>query len=91
MRMKGSAGWICRRRANGANFCQVDRISPVVRLSPCNTSGSQECMGARPTFSARARMIMVVGKGCVICWISHCPVSQALVVLAKRSMAAAVA
>lgn len=36
-------------------------------------------------------MIMVVGMGCVICSMFHCPVSQALVVLAKSSMAAAVA
>lgn len=48
-------------------------------------------MGARPIFRARAAMTIVMGRGCVICWISHCPVSQALVVLAKRSMAAAVA
>ena len=33
----------------------------------------------------------MVGIGWVICWISHWPVSQALVVLANRSMAAAVA
>lgn len=40
---------------------------------------------------AKARVIIVVGTGWVICWISHWPVSQALVVLANRSMAAAVA
>lgn len=33
----------------------------------------------------------VIGRGCVICWMSHCPVSQAFVVLAKRRTAAAVA
>lgn len=48
-------------------------------------------MGARPTLRARAAVIIAVGKGWVICWISHCPVSQAFVVLANRSMAAAVA
>lgn len=36
-------------------------------------------------------MIMVVGRGWDICWMSHWPESHALVVLAKRSMAAAVA
>lgn len=63
MRMNGSVGWICTRRANGASFCQVDKISPVVRLSPCSTSGSHECIGAKPTFSAKAKIIMVVGNG----------------------------
>lgn len=33
----------------------------------------------------------MMGRGCDICWISHCPVSQALVMLAKSSIAAAVA
>lgn len=33
----------------------------------------------------------MVGSGCDICRMSHWPVSQALVVLAKRSTAAAVA
>ncbi len=36
-------------------------------------------------------MIIVIGRGWDICWMSHCPVSQALVVLAKSNMAAAVA
>ena len=34
---------------------------------------------------------MVVGRGCVICSMLHCPVSHALVVPAKSNMAAAVA
>lgn len=67
MRSVELAGWICRRRAKGASFCQVDRISPVVRSNPCRTSGSQECRGARPTFRARARVISVTGRGCDIC------------------------
>lgn len=36
-------------------------------------------------------MIMVVGRGCVICSMFHWPVSQALVVLANSNIAAAVA
>lgn len=75
----------------GASFCQVDKIRPVVRSRPWSTSGSQEWVGARPIFRARARVIMVVGRGWHICRMSHCPVSQALVVLANSSMAAAVA
>ena len=34
---------------------------------------------------------MARGTGCAICKMSHWPVSQALVVLANRSMAAAAA
>lgn len=48
-------------------------------------------MGASPIFNARAITIIVVGSGWVICWMSHWPVSQALVVLANRRVAAAVA
>lgn len=61
------AGCICRRRANGASFCQVDRMRPVVRFRPCSTSGSQECKGARPSFRARAIVIIVTGRGWDIC------------------------
>lgn len=77
--------------ANGASFCHVERISPVIRSSPCRTSGSQACRGARPIFRARAVMAIEVIMGWAICCSSHCPVSHALVVLANRSMAAAVA
>jgi len=49
------------------------------------------CRGASPIFMARASVIMVVGRGWVISSIPHCPVSQALVEAAKRSIAAAVA
>ena len=50
-----SAGWIWRSKANGASFCHVDRIKPVVKSSPWRTSGSQAWRGASPTFRARAR------------------------------------
>ena len=62
-----------------------------MRSNPWSTSGSQACTGAKPIFSASAMIIIVVGRGCVICSILHCPVNQALVVLANRSIAAAVA
>lgn len=42
-------------------------MRPVVRSSPCRTSGSHECIGARPIFSARASRIIVVGTGWDIC------------------------
>lgn len=80
-----------RSNAKGASFCQVDRMRPVVRSNPCRTSGSQAWRGAKPSLRARARVIRVIGRGWVICWISHWPVNQALVVLANRSIAAAVA
>ena len=54
-------------RAKGASFCQVDRMSPVVRSSPWSTSGSHVCSGARPTFRERARITIVVARGWDIC------------------------
>lgn len=84
-------GWICNRRENGAIFCHVARMRPVVRLRPCITSGSQVWRGARPIFKASAMVIMVVGTGWVTCCSSHWPVIQALVVAARRRVAAAAA
>lgn len=42
-------------------------MSPVVRFRPCNTSGSQRCMGASPILRANARVVMVIGRGWDIC------------------------
>ena len=67
MRRLGLVAWICIRRAKGASFCQVERMTPVVRSNPWRTSGSHEWRGAKPTFSARARVIRVIGKGCDVC------------------------
>lgn len=33
-RIIGLAGWIWRRSENGASFCHVDKMSPVVRFKP---------------------------------------------------------
>lgn len=63
----------------------------MVRSRPWRTSGSHVCRGARPSFRARARVIIVVGRGWVIWSMFHCPVIQALVTLANISVAAAVA
>jgi len=63
----------------------------VVRSRPWRTSGSQAWTGASPILRARAKVIKVVGRGWDICVMSHCPVSQALEVLANSSIAAAVA
>ena len=59
-------GWVCKSRAKGASFCQVDRMRPVVRFNPCRTSGSQVCTGARPIFRARAMVRRASGRG----WVS---------------------
>lgn len=83
--------FICNSRANGASFCQVERIIPVVKSKPCKTSGSHACMGASPIFSARAIVIMVRGRGWDISLMYHWPVIQAFVVLANKIIAAAVA
>jgi len=56
-------GAIWLRRIKGASFCQVDKISPVMRSKPWSTSGSQKCTGARPIFKARARRISVEERG----------------------------
>ena len=58
-------------RANGASFCQVERIRPVVRSSPCSTSGSHEWTGASPIFRARAMVKRVMGTGCAISRMFH--------------------
>lgn len=63
----------------------------MVRSRPCSTSGSQAWAGARPSFNARAVVAIARGRGCDICSISHWPENHAFVVLAKRSVAAAVA
>lgn len=88
----GSTAWaVWIIRANGASFCQVDRISPVRRSSPCRTSGIQKCIGASPILSARAVIIIALAIGFDILFISHSPVIQAFVVLANIIIAAAVA
>ena len=78
-------------KINGASFCQVDRISPVVRSSPWSTSGSQKCTGARPIFRARAMVSIDAGKEWSWKLMSHWPVIQAFVVLANKIRAAAAA
>lgn len=77
--------------AKGASFCQVDIISPVVSVNPWRTSGSQKCIGAKPNLIARAIVIVEAGRGCESSRTFHSPVIQALVVLANRIIAAAVA
>lgn len=88
----GSIAWaVCRKSANGASFCQVDIINPVVRSSPCNTSGIQKCRGARPTFKARASVASVVAAGWERLVMLHSPIIHAFEVLANKIVAAAVA
>lgn len=56
-------GGICNRSVRGAIFCHVDKIRPVVRSRPCSTSGSQKCIGASPSFIARASVASVAEAG----------------------------
>lgn len=77
--------------ANGASFCQVDRIRPVSRSNPCRTSGIQKCTGASPILSAKAATNIVLATGFDRSLMLHSPVAQAFVVLANRIIAAAVA
>lgn len=83
------AVWIIS--ANGASFCHVDKISPVVRSNPCRTSGIQKCIGASPIFSAKAIINIVLAMGFDKSLMFHSPVIQAFVVLANKIIAAAVA
>lgn len=91
IRRVGDVEGSCIIKVRGASFCQVERIRPVVRLRPCRTSGSQKWTGARPSLRAKAIVIIVAGKGWQSCVIFHSPEIQALVVLANRIIAAAVA
>lgn len=55
------------------------------------TSGSQKCMGAKPSFMARA-INSIVGVGCVVSWvISQVPVFHALIILENKMIDEAVA
>lgn len=69
----------------------MDRIRPVSKSNPCRTSGIQKCIGASPILSARAAANIVLAMGLERLLMAHSPVIQALVVLANRIIAAAVA
>lgn len=77
--------------ARGASFCHVVKVSPVSRSSPCSTSGIQKCIGASPILRARAAINIVLAMGFDRSLMLHSPVIQALVVLANKIIAAAVA
>lgn len=89
--MGSSIGEIWANKMKGASFCHVAMISPVVKSKPWRTSGSQKWAGARPSLSARAIVVIVSGRGSLMCVISHCPAGQALRRLANRIIAAAIA
>lgn len=90
MRRFESEGAIWTSKIIGANFCHVETRSPIERSRPWRTSGSQMCIGARPSFRVRAIIAIVLGYTWVVCLISHSPVNQALVQVAKSSRAAPV-
>lgn len=82
---------IMKIRAIGASFCHVTIIKAVLMVEPCRTSGSQKCIGARPSFIARAMVRSVFAVGLVMLVMSQVPVCQAFVVLANRIVAEAAA
>lgn len=67
-------------RAIGANFCQVDKIKHVIKLSPWSTSGIQRWNGAIPSFMASAIVSIIEGRWVCILIIVHSPVNHALIV-----------
>lgn len=66
-------------------------IRAVFNEEPCNTSGSQKWRGARPSFMDRAIVSIMQAGWFVSCVMSQVPVDQALIVLAKSTMAEAAA
>lgn len=87
----GFTGATWQSKMNGASFCHVDKMSPVVKSSPWRMSGSQAWTGARPTFRARAIVRKAAGRGWKSNPICHCVVRQAFNMVAKRIREAAVA
>lgn len=75
----------------GANFCQVAIIMAVFSVEPCNTSGSQKCTGASPSFIAIAMVRRTFAVGFGEFMISQVPISHAFVVLENRIIAEAAA
>lgn len=69
----------------GANFCQVSRIAPEIRLVPWVTSGTQKWNGASPNFiiNAARAMLEVTTLGSLV--IDHCPDSIKLIMIAIMS------
>lgn len=63
--------WI--RRVRGANFCQVEIIKPIWRLTPCKTSGNQKWRGANPSFKSKAKEMRVIEKLSEVWEMIHCP------------------
>lgn len=57
----------------GASFCQVNRIKPDESLMPCVTSGTQKWNGDKPSFIARASVIMVDEVGSSGFVVDHWP------------------
>lgn len=75
----------------GANFCQVSRIIPDFRWTPCVTSGTQKWNGARPSFIRRAIVISSEAGVFETFEIVHCPEYTALMRMASIRIIDAVA
>lgn len=75
----------------GANFCQVSRIMPDCRETPCVTSGTQKWNGARPNFIRRAMVINSEAGEFETFEIVHCPEYRAFIRMASMRIIDAVA
>lgn len=76
---------------SGANFCHVSRISPDDRGMPCATSGTQKWNGARPSFIAMAKVIMIDDNGLCRFMTVHWPECNKLIIMASMRSIDAVA
>lgn len=74
-------GEIWYSTSSGAIFCHVSRIRPEDMWIPCVTSGTQKWNGARPSFMARAMVIMVDAMGHRVFDMVHCPEYRRLMVI----------
>lgn len=80
-------GEIMYRTDRGASFCQVSRIKPDDRGTPCVTSGTQKWNGESPSFIVKARVRMVDAVGFIMFVMVHWPEYKRLMITASiRSM-----
>lgn len=85
------SSWSWNKIDNGATFCHVSKISPILSLMPCVTSGSHEWKGAKPSLIAREIKVIVVIILLVSGWNVHNPSCLKLMIMASSRIIEAVA
>lgn len=90
-RLRLIVGEIIYRIDRGASFCHVNRMSPDDSGMPWVTSGTQKWKGDRPSFIARAVVIMIDAIGLISFWMDQWPVYNRLIIAAIRRSIEAVA